>query len=88
MYDLDSKAAYPAETKLVIGIGPDGSAAGFSKLETDIHAAIDADLNTFSASATAGASAFGPLEGVLIAAAAAMAAGSGLGISRRLREYQ
>ncbi len=88
VYSLDSKAAYPAETKLVTGTGAGSSAAGFSKLETDIKAAIDADLNTFSANATAGASAFGPLEAVVIVAALLMAAGCALGIARRLREYQ
>lgn len=90
VYHLDSIAAYPAETKLVIGTGsvPGGSAAGFDRLEADIRGAIDADLGTFSANATAGANAFGPLEGVVIVAALLMAGGCALGIGRRLGEYQ
>jgi hypothetical protein len=86
-YRLDLTAAYAAETRLVIGTGPGSSAAGFTQLESDISTAITSNLATFQSSATAGANAYGPLEGAVIAAAVLMAAGCALGIGRRLREY-
>jgi len=88
VYRLDLASAYADETKLVIGTGPGSSAAGFDQLESDIRGAIDDDLSTFQSSATAGANAFGPLEGVVIVAALLMAGGCALGVERRLREYQ
>ena len=88
VYRLDLAAAYAAETKLVIGTGPGSSAAGYSQLESDISRATADDLGTFQSSATAGASAFGPLEGVMITAALLMAGGCAWGLGRRLREYR
>jgi hypothetical protein len=87
VYRLDLTAAYAAETNLVIGTGASSSAAGFAHLENDIGAAIAADNASFQTDATSGASAYGPLEGVVIAAAVLMALGCALGIDRRLREY-
>jgi hypothetical protein len=88
VYRLDLAAAYAAETKLVTGTGPDSSAAGYTQLESDISRAIADDLGTFQSSATAGASAFGPLESIVIAAALLMAGGCAWGLSRRLGEYR
>ena len=88
VYRLDLAAAYAAETKLVIGTGPGSSAAGYTQLENDISRAIAGDLGTFQSSATAGASAFGPLEEVVIVSALLMAGGSAWGLSRRLGEYR
>jgi hypothetical protein len=88
VYHLDLAAAYAAETKLVIGTGPGGSAAGYTQLESDISRAIADNLSTFQSRATAGASAFGPLEGVVIVAALLMAAGCARGLGRRLGEYR
>ncbi len=88
VYRLDVASAYAAETNLVIGIGPGSSAAGYAQLEGDINRAIADDLGTFNSSATAGASAFGPLEGVVIVAALLMAAGCARGLGRRLGEYR
>jgi len=88
VYRLDLAAAYAAETRLVIGTGPGSSAAGYTQLESDISRAIADDLGTFQFSATAGASAFGPLEGVVIVAALLMAGGSAWGLGRRLSEYR
>ena len=88
VYRLDLAAAYAAETKLVIGTGPGSSAAGYAELESDISRAIADDHSTFQSSAAAGASAFGPLEGVLIAAALLMAGACVWGLSRRLGEYR
>jgi hypothetical protein len=87
VYRLDLTAAYAAETKLVIGTGPGSSAAGFAGLENDISDGINSNLAAFQSSATAGANAYGPLEGAVIAAAVLMAAGCALGVGRRLREY-
>lgn len=86
-YRLDLTAAYAAETRLVIGTGPGSSAAGFALLENDISTAITSNLAAFQTSASAGANAYGPLEGAVIAAAVLMAAGCALGVGRRLREY-
>ena len=88
VYHLDLAAAYAAETKLVIGTGPGSSAAGYTQLESDISRAIADDLSTFQSSATAGASAFGPLEGVVIIAALLMAGGCARGLGRRIGEYR
>jgi len=88
VYRLDLAAAYAAETKLVIGTGPGSSAAGYAELESDISRAIADDHSTFQSSAAAAASAFGPLEGVLIAAALLMAGACVWGLSRRLGEYR
>ena len=88
VYHLDLAAAYAAETKLVIGAGPGSSAAGYAQLESDISRAITDDLSTFQSSATAGASAFGPLEGVVIMAALLMAGGCARGLGRRIGEYR
>jgi hypothetical protein len=87
VYRLDLTAAYAAETNLVIGTGAGSAAAGFDQLENDISAAIASDNATFQTSAAAGAGAYGPLEGAVIAAALLMAVGCALGISRRIREY-
>ena len=88
VYRLDLAAAYAAETTLVIGTGPGSSAAGYTQLENDISRAIAGDLSTFQSNATAGASAFGPLEDVVIVSALLMAGGSAWGLSRRLGEYR
>jgi hypothetical protein len=87
VYRLDLTAAYAAETNLVIGTGAGSSAAGFDQLESDIGAAIAADNASFQTSASAGADAYGPVEGAVIAAALLMAGGCALGIGRRIREY-
>ncbi len=88
VYRLDLAAAYAAETKLVIGTGPGSSAAGYTQVESDISRAIADDLSTFQSSATAGASAFGPVEGVVIVVALLMASGCAWGLGRRLGEYR
>jgi len=88
VYRLDLAAAYAAETKLVTGTGPGSSAAGYDQLESDMSRAIADDLRAFQSSATAGASTFGPLEGVVIVAALLMASGCAWGLGRRLGEYR
>jgi len=88
VFRLDLAANYAAETRLVIGSGPTGSAAGFARLESDLRRAIAADQVVFRSGATAGSDSFGGLEAVVAAAALVMAAGSAWGLSRRLAEYR
>ncbi len=76
------------QTWAVIGAGPGSSAAGYIQLESDISRAIVDDLSTFQSNATAGASAFGALEGVVIIAALLMAGGCARGLGRRIGEYR
>lgn len=87
-YRLDEQAQYPAETRLVIGGGPGGSAAGFSRVETDLNRAIAADQVIFHSGATAGAAAFSGLDVGIIVAAVLIAAGCAWGLGRRLAEYR
>ena len=88
VFRLDLSANYAAETRLVIGTGPDSSASGFARLESDIGRAISADQVVFHRRATAGSGAYSGLEAALIVAALVMAAGSAWGLSRRLAEYR
>jgi hypothetical protein len=88
VFRLDVAANYAAETRLVIAPGAGGSAAGFSKLESDIGRGIAADQVVFAAGANAGSGALGGLEAGIVVAALIMAAGSGWGLSRRLAEYR
>jgi hypothetical protein len=87
VFSLDLAADYAAETSLVIGTGPGSSAAAFSKLESDLGAAVTDDQAVFSAGATAGANAFTGLEAAVMVAAVLMAVGSVWGLVPRLREY-
>jgi hypothetical protein len=87
-YALDEKARYTDETALVIGPAAAGSTAGFAKVESDLSHAITADHAVFQASATAGRDAFTGLDIAIIVAAALMAAGCALGLSRRIAEYR
>jgi hypothetical protein len=86
VYNLDLAAAYRNETELVIGPSP--ASSGFDQLEKDINNAIKDDNAAFQTSASAGANAFGPLEGVVIVASLLMAVACYLGLARRIREYQ
>jgi hypothetical protein len=88
VYSLDSAAQYPAETRLVIGTGPGGSAAEFSRVETDLSRAIAADQVVFRSGATAGQDAFTALEAGIVVAAVLMALGCAWGLSVRLAEYR
>lgn len=88
VYKLDVAASYAAETNLVIGNGPGGSAAGFASLEEHLSQAIDAEQATFASAATAGAGAYAGLQAGLAIAALLMAGACALGLSRRLAEYR
>jgi hypothetical protein len=88
MQTLDAAYNYGAETQLAIGTGPGSSATVFGRLTTDLSNAIAADQATFTANAPAGKSAFETLEIAVIVLALIMAAGSSLGVSRRIAEYR
>jgi hypothetical protein len=88
VYRLGSASDYAAERDLVVGTGTGSSASGYSALESDINAAIDADEKVFTSAATQGSSALDPLEPMVIVAAILMAIGCGWGLSRRLAEYR
>ena len=88
VYKLGASAQYQAERDMVIGTGPGSSAAGYDQLERDISQALAASQQTFRSGANSGASAFGPLEGVVIAASLLIAASSAWGLSRRIAEYR
>ncbi|HTU75542.1 MAG TPA: hypothetical protein VMG38_18675 [Trebonia sp.] len=66
----------------------DSAASGYSGLEADVSDALRASQATFTSQADTGASAFGPLEAIVIVAAVLMAAASAWGMSRRLAEYR
>jgi hypothetical protein len=87
VFSLDVAADYAAETGLVVGTGPGSSAAAFTKMESDLSAAIADDQAVFSAGATAGANAFTGLEVAVVLAALLMATGCAWGLVPRLREY-
>jgi len=88
VYRLGASAQYKAERDRVIGTGPGSSAAGYNQLEHDISQALAASQQTFRSGANSGAGAFGPLEGVVIAASLLIAASSAWGLSRRIAEYR
>jgi hypothetical protein len=85
---LDKAYDYGAETRLVIGGGPDTAGTLFARLETDLTAAIRADQAVFADSAAAGSDAFTGLQAGVAALAVIMAAACAWGLSRRLAEYR
>jgi hypothetical protein len=88
VFGLDVAANYAAETSLVIGTGPSSAAAGFTRLESHLAAAISADQAVFRSDAAAGANALSGLEVAFIIAGVLMAAASAWGLSQRLSEYR
>ena len=88
VYALGVAANYSGERNLVVGGGSGNTSTGYNHLEIDLDQALAADQAVFASSATAGASALDPLEGVVIAASLLMAAGCAWAVSRRLAEYR
>ena len=88
VFGFDVAANYAAETSLVIGAGPGGAAAGFTRLEDHLAAAIAADQAVFRSDAAAGANALSGLEAAFIIAGVVMVAASVWGLSQRLSEYR
>jgi hypothetical protein len=85
---LDKVHDYGAETRLIIGSGPDTAGTLFGRLEDSLAAAIRADQAVFADSAAAGSDAFTGLEAGVAVLALIMAAGCAWGLSRRLAEYR
>jgi hypothetical protein len=83
-YQLGKNYDFAAEQASVVG----GAGPAYSQVNDSISNAIGAAQHTFTSEASAGASAFGPLEAVVIVAALIMAAASAWGLSRRLAEYR
>jgi ABC-type glycerol-3-phosphate transport system permease component len=88
VYALGVAANYSGERNLVVGGGSGNTSTGYNRLELDLDRALAADQAVFASSATAGANALDPLEGVVIAASLLMAAGCAWAVSRRLAEYR
>jgi hypothetical protein len=63
-------------------------ASGYTSLISNVSKALGAAQDTFTSQADAGASAFGPLEAVVIIASLLMAGACAWGLSRRLAEYR
>jgi hypothetical protein len=82
-YGYGNALQYTNEQDSVLG----PASAGYAALAMNINKATAAAQDTFNSSADAGASAFGPLEAIVIAASLLMAAASARGLSRRLAEY-
>jgi len=85
---LDKVYDYGAETRLVIGPGPDTAGTLFGHLEDDLDAALRAGQAVFAGHAAAGADAFTGLEAGIVVLALVMVVGSVWGLSRRLAEYR
>jgi hypothetical protein len=83
-YALGSQHDYTGEQTAV----QTTEAAGYTSLISNISNALAATQDTFTSQADPGASAFGPLEAVMIIASLLMAAASAWGLFRRLAEYQ
>jgi hypothetical protein len=84
VYQLNTVSNYAAERNLVVG----STVQGYTALEGDLTAAIQADQAVFAADAASGANALDPLEGVMIAASLLMGGGCAWAVSRRLAEYR
>jgi hypothetical protein len=83
-YELGDKYDFAAEQASVVTT----ARPGYNQVNDSISNAIGAAQQTFTSKASAGASAFGPLEAVVIVACLLMAAASAWGLSRRLAEYR
>jgi hypothetical protein len=82
-YTYGTQFEYSSEQQSVLKT----ASPGFGTVKGSISQAIDAAGQTFTSQADAGASAFGPLEAVVIVASLLMAVASAWGLSRRLAEY-
>jgi hypothetical protein len=82
-YTFGSQHDYAREQTSVLRT----ASAGYASVENDIGTALGAAQRTFTSNAAAGASDFGSLEAIVIAASLLMAAASAGGLYRRLREY-
>jgi hypothetical protein len=89
VFGLDVAANYSAETQLVIGAGAGSSAAGFSRLESDLDAALADDQAVFSVGASGCAKVLTDLLTTVFGVGALLlAVGCVWGLSQRLAEYR
>jgi hypothetical protein len=83
-YTLGTQYKYADEQNSVIHVAD----SGYGTVQGSVGNALTAAQDTFRSQADAGASAFGPVEVVVIVAALIMAGASAWGLSRRLGEYR
>jgi hypothetical protein len=83
----DDNGKHPAAVNSALGARPGDAGAAFTRLSSDLAAAINSDQTVFDSTARSAISAYTGLEAVTVAAALLMAAACAWGLSRRLAEY-
>jgi hypothetical protein len=84
----DDNGKHPAAVNSALGARPGDAGAAFTRLSSDLSAAINSDQTVFNSTARSATSAYTGLEAVTVAAALLMAAACAWGLSRRLAEYR
>ena len=84
----DDNGKHPAAVNSALGTRPGDAGAAFTRLSSDLSAAINSDQTVFNSTARSATSAYTGLEAVTVAAALLMAAACAWGLSRRLAEYR
>ena len=84
----DDNGKHQAAVTSALGAQPGDAGAAFTRLSSDLSAAINSDQTVFNSTARSASSAYGGLEAVTVATALLMAAACAWGLSRRLAEYR
>jgi hypothetical protein len=84
----DDNGKHPAAVSSALGGQPGDAGAAFTRLSSDLSAAINSDQAVFDSTARSASGAYTGLEAVTVAAALLMAAACAWGLSRRLAEYR
>jgi hypothetical protein len=84
----DDNGKHPAAVNSALGARPGDAGAAFTRLSSDLSAAINRDQTVFNSTARSATSDYTGLEAVTVAAALLMAAACAWGLSRRLAEYR
>ena len=84
----DDNGKHPAAVNSALGARPGDAGAAFTRLSSDLSAAINSDQTVFNSTARSATSAYAGVEAVTVAAALLMAAACAWGLSRRLAEYR
>ena len=84
----DDNGKHQAAVTSALGAQPGDAGAAFTRLSSDLSAAINSDQTVFDSTARSASSAYGGLEAVTVATALLMAAACAWGLSRRLAEYR
>jgi hypothetical protein len=84
----DDNGKHPAAVNSALGARPGDAGAAFTRLSSDLAAAINSDQTVFNSTARSATSDYTGLEAVTVAAALLMAAACAWGLSRRLAEYR